>query len=77
MTDEEIMRRKDIPRAKKQYSLRVELVKKVQHEAIDIGCFDSAVIEKALELYFATDDKVRRHTAHNVLQKEKAQAIAK
>lgn len=59
MIDEAIMRRKDIPRAKKQYSLRVELVKKVQHEAIDIGCFDSAVIEKALEFYFAQKEKAQ------------------
>lgn len=58
MIDEAIMRRKaNPPKMKRQYSLRSELVKKVQLEAIAIGCFDSAVVEKALELYFSTRDR--------------------
>lgn len=58
MIDEAIMRRKATPpKMKRQYSLRSELVKKVQLEAINIGCFDSAVVEKALELYFSSKNK--------------------
>lgn len=50
-------RKQDPPKAKKQYSLSVELVKKVQLEAVHIGCFDSAVVERALSLYFKLKER--------------------
>lgn len=52
-------RKSPVPKIKRQYSLRTELVKQVQLEAVHIGCFDSSVIEKALEFYFAFKDKIK------------------
>lgn len=41
------------PRTKKQYSLPSDLAKKVEIHAANIGCFDSMVVQKALEQYFS------------------------
>lgn len=52
-------RKADPPKAKKQYSIRADLVKRIQLEAVRIGCFDSAVVEKALDLYFSHNARQR------------------
>lgn len=59
MIEMSIMARRKTDKARKQYSIRPDLVKKIQFEAVEIGCFDSAVVEKALDLYFATKAKAQ------------------
>lgn len=60
MIEKSIMTRRKTDKTRRQYSIRPDLVKKIQLEAIEIGCFDSAVVEKALELYFGTEASDRR-----------------
>lgn len=52
-------RKANPPKEKKQYSLRAELVRRIQLEAVRVGCFDSAVVEKALDLYFSAHARHR------------------